>query len=116
SGGSFTSYQWSNGQQTPSIAISTGGVYSVTVTNSAGCTGTTSYNVTQNPSPMPSITGPTAICFGDAVLLNAGAGYTSYNWSTGANTPVALITQPGGYSVTVTNSFGCSGAAFTVVQ
>ncbi|MBK7408694.1 MAG: hypothetical protein IPJ40_11900 [Saprospirales bacterium] len=114
--GSYVSYQWSNGLQTPSIVISTGGTYSVTVTNSGGCTASASITVTQNPSPTPVITGPTSICFGQTVMLNAGFGYASYNWSTGANTPTILVSQPGGYSVTVTNSFGCPGVAFTIVQ
>jgi hypothetical protein len=114
--GSYTTYQWSNGQQAPSIAITTGGTYSVTVTNASGCTGIASINVTLNPSPAPVITGPSSICFGQTVMLNAGAGYTSYLWSTGANSPTILVNQPGGYSVTVTNNFGCPGVATAVVQ
>ncbi|MCB9282441.1 MAG: gliding motility-associated C-terminal domain-containing protein [Lewinellaceae bacterium] len=114
--GSYSTYLWSNGQQTPSIIISTGGTYSVTVTNSGGCSASASINVTQNPSPTPTITGPTSICFGQTVMLSAGFGYSSYQWSTGANTPTLLVSQPGGYSVTVTNSFGCPGVAFAVVQ
>ncbi|MBK6901411.1 MAG: gliding motility-associated C-terminal domain-containing protein [Saprospirales bacterium] len=114
--GSFTSYLWSNGQQTPSIAISSGGTYSVTVTNAAGCSGSASTTVTMNPSPTPNITGPTSVCFGQQIMLSAGAGYSSYIWSTGATTPVIFVTNPGGYSVTVTNIFGCQGVDVAVVQ
>jgi hypothetical protein len=39
-GGTFSSYLWSNGAVSPSITVSSLGSYSVTVTNADGCSGT----------------------------------------------------------------------------
>lgn len=41
------------------------------------------------------------------VVLDAGSGYNSYIWSSGASTQAITVNQPGTYVVTVTNSF-CS--------
>lgn len=41
-----------------------------------------------------------------SVLLNAGAGYASYLWSSGATTPTYNVTSPGTYWVQVNDGFG----------
>jgi len=43
-----------------------------------------------------------------ATTLNAGAGFTNYYWSTGANTQTITVSSPGKYWVTVTNGQGCT--------
>lgn len=45
------------------------------------------------------------------ISLNAGSGFSSYNWNTNPvqNTQRIRVTQPGTYTVTVTNSKGCEG-------
>ncbi|MBI5917259.1 MAG: gliding motility-associated C-terminal domain-containing protein [Bacteroidetes bacterium] len=114
--GSYSSYLWSNGQTLSSIFVSAPGTYTVTVTNAAGCSGTANTTLTQNPLPVPNITGPTTICFYyDTITLNAGPGFTNYQWSTGDFTQTIDVTQFGSYFVTVTNSFGCTGSDFTIV-
>jgi len=42
------------------------------------------------------------------VILNAGAGYNSYLWNTGATSQTLAVTQAGTYSVRVTNVAGCA--------
>jgi hypothetical protein len=42
-------FLWSTGEQTPSISISNGGTYSVTVTNPDGCSYTDSIQITNDP-------------------------------------------------------------------
>jgi len=52
------------------------------------------------------------------ITLNAGAGYTSYSWDTTPtlNTQSIAITEPGTYTVTVTNIFDCEGSkTFTLL-
>lgn len=41
------------------------------------------------------------------VQLDAGQGYTTYNWSTGASSQTINVTQDGLYKVSVTNTDGC---------
>ncbi len=67
-----TSYLWSNGATTQSITATTGGSYSVTVTN-GNCVATSSaITVTVNPLPSATVTagGPTTFCAGSSVSLN----------------------------------------------
>lgn len=51
------------------------------------------------------------------IPLNAGSGYTSYSWDTNPPTlsQVLTVSQPGTYTVTVTNVYNCTGTkTFTV--
>jgi Secretion system C-terminal sorting domain len=112
----YTSYAWSNGINTASAAINATGTYTVTVTDAAGCTNTQSQTVALNTPPTPTITGNASICAGNGTTLNAGAGYSSYQWNTGANTQTILSNnlRPTGndvYTVTVTNAQACTNTA-----
>ena len=109
SGGPFSSYAWSGGGgNTPSITVSTPGTYTVTVTNSAGCSGTASQQVATAPAPVPNITTAPYACNGQ-FTLDAGAGFDTYNWSTSDNTQNITVSTNGNYTVTVTNALGCTG-------
>ncbi len=107
-GAGFSSYLWSTGQTSQTILISTAGIYSVTVTNASGCTASTSVTASYATLPLPSITGNLSFCPGSSTILDAGAGYSSYLWSTGATTRTIAVSTAGGFSVTVTNAGGCT--------
>ncbi|GAL77133.1 internalin [Nonlabens ulvanivorans] len=50
-------------------------------------------------------------------MLDAGAGYSSYLWSTGEMTQTITVNQGGDYDVTVFNADGCdSTATITVIE
>ncbi|MCB0587429.1 MAG: hypothetical protein KDD06_19195, partial [Phaeodactylibacter sp.] len=80
-GAGFQSYAWSTGDQAFVTTVSTPGIYSVTVTDVEGCTGTASAEVTESPGPLPEITGDTNICTGASTQLSVAAGFSSYQWS-----------------------------------
>ena len=73
--------------------------------------------VTVNPLPVVAVSGDALIMIGhDATLTAMGAG--SYLWSTGVTTPVVTVSpqETTIYTVTGTNTFGCSDtASFEVV-
>ncbi len=48
------------------------------------------------------------ICENTGVTIHAGISNATYLWSTGATTQTIVIWNAGNYSVTITNSFGCS--------
>ncbi len=114
--GLYSLYTWSSGPSTETITVATSGIYTVTVTNSAGCTGSTSVNVIASPNLSPTITGPTSFCAGTTTTLDAGAGYASYLWSNTDSTETISVTTANTYIVTVTNAVGCSGTASVVVN
>lgn len=75
------------------------------------CSADTVIDVTVAASlaPIITVTGNTTLCQGDSVLLDAGAGYTEYHWSTGDRTQTIMVRQTGTYTVTVQDAGGCSG-------
>ena len=117
SAGAFSSYHWSTNATTDSITVSSSGIYSVTVSNSFGCTGTASKTITTGSIASPTITasGATSFCPGGSVTLSTGA-FSSYNWSNGNTTASITVSSSATYVVTVTNSSGCTGSASKVVM
>jgi len=107
------SYLWTTGDTTQAIQVTQAGTYNVMATDENGCTGTSSdVIVIVNTPPSPVITpdGDVDFCLGGDVILSTGD-YVSYLWSTGANTQSILVNQSGNYTVTVTDSAGCSSAS-----
>ena len=49
----------------------------------------------------------TTFCEGDSIILDAGAGYTSYLWSDSSTTQTLTVSESGYYGVTVTTGGGC---------
>jgi gliding motility-associated-like protein len=109
-GAGYSSYLWSSGQTTQNITPLSAGSYTVTVSNASGCTGTVSQSFTINSLPIPSITGVTSVCQGAAATLNVAAGFSSYVWSNGATSTTINPTIAANYTVTVTNSNGCTAS------
>src|SRR5258706_437082 len=112
-------YAWSTGATTSTISTSTTGTYSVTVTDSKGCTGSGSGSLIVRTPPNASATGGTITCFEPCVTLSASPDGATYSWtgpggftSTSQNPSVC---DSGTYSVTVTDTHGCTGAAYAHV-
>jgi Secretion system C-terminal sorting domain len=118
-------YQWSNGATTSSIFINQSGFYRVSVwgfVNGVQIRVRSSWapflvvpgtNATINPA------GPVNVCPGQSVTLFGSGGqfFSSYSWSTGANTRNITVNQTGDYTLTVTNSFGaCSTSTSATVH
>lgn len=92
-------FTWSNGVQNASIVVSptVSQTYSVSSTNSYVCSSTQTVFVNVLPGPTLSVTGPTLICRGDVVTLQAN-GATTFTWDNGSNTPTISVNP----SVTIT--------------
>lgn len=113
--GDFNACVWTTGATVASIPITLPGTYVVTVTNLAGCTATAQQIVTFGNSLSFDIVSTQAGCNSSA-SLSAGLGFTSYFWSNGATAPTITVTQPGPYSVTVSDASGCTGEAYESVS
>ena len=109
------SYLWSTGETTPSITVSEGGEYQVTLTKN-GCTGESQpILITVNAVPNATIVaqGPTTFCDGGSVMLKAPNGNDSYLWSTGETTSSISAVASGDYSCVVTDN-DCSATSNTI--
>lgn len=113
--GTFTSYLWSSGGTTKSITKGVAGTYTVTVTGSNGCTGQASATITSIAKPVPVITGPLVFCQGKTTTISTGT-FTTYLWSSGATTKSITRGVAGTYTVTVSNSSGCTGTVSAIVS
>lgn len=51
--------------------------------------------------------GDSVLCFGESMVLNAGPGFLTYSWSTGASSQIISVTNGGNYSVAVIGQDGC---------
>ncbi len=115
-----SSYLWSTGATTAMINVVPAATttYTVTGTNSFGCTATADVTVTVNPAPVVTIDPPVAvICDGQSVTLTA-SGAASYMWSNGGS-GASITVNPAvttAYTVTGTNSFGCYDEATVIVN
>ena len=110
--GTATHFSWSTGDSAASITVTPrySTTYQVVGSNNFGCTASASLYVTVVPVPMVSITGDTTLCQGEvAVLTSSNA--SSYHWSTGSNYRSINVSTPGIYTVTATNSTGCTNSA-----
>jgi hypothetical protein len=111
-----SSYLWSNGVNTPSLSVNASGSYTVTVTNGAGCSVTSSpVNVTVNALPTLSAGANQTLCAGSPVTLS-GSGATTYSWNNGVTNGVTFTpatTQS--YTVTGTAANGCTNTAQVTV-
>ena len=117
-------YQWStfngmmvSGQQTPTLEVSTGGVYTLTIQSDLnGCTATDEVLITQtNCTPIVAVALPDTItCTQTQVTLDGSASSDwatiIYNWSTSngtiigvTNVPIITVTSAGDYQLMLTD-------------
>ena len=88
------------------------GLYNVlaTVYDTTGNAHTDSLEVEIYPLPEIDMPDYYTLCETDYAYVEAPAGFTSYSWSTGATTRGIMISEPGYYTVEVTNENGCSAS------
>ncbi|GAB4449527.1 MAG: hypothetical protein OHK0036_06650 [Bacteroidia bacterium] len=123
-----SSYTWngpsgftSNSSNTTitNVNTSNSGTYSVTGSTS-GCSTTSVLTVTVNPTPSPSASANSPLCAGSTLSLTASPnGMSSYTWS-GPSSFTSSVQNPtignvssaqsGTYTLSVTNSQGCSAS------
>jgi gliding motility-associated-like protein len=116
-------YLWSNGETTETISNLSAGTYTVTATDGNGCKAATSETITE-PTELTSTGLGTDVTViggndGTATVTPSGGtpGYT-YLWSDGQaqTTPTAINLTAGTYTVTVTDSNGCTTITIIVIN
>lgn len=120
-GGSGTyTYTWSpSGGSSFSASGLPAGTYTVTVSDGS-CPGFAVVTLTQSPSISAAVSTTAANCAASdgsaSVTASGGTGALSYLWSTGSATTTSISNlAPGAYTVTVTDSKGCTQTASGLV-
>ena len=105
--GTNFAYEWSTGEQTQQVTISSTGTYMVRVTDTdagSACSAVSAaIEVEVSPDETPDITvvGELTFCEGESVALTSSIA-SAYEWSTGATDQQLNVTEGGSYSVTIT--------------
>ena len=108
-------YLWSTGSTNSFIPVNMFGIYSVTGTNSAGCSNATAVTVLVTQSPVITITGETDICAGESTTLSAHGGNT-YLWSNGSTDSTMTVSGADSWQVIGYDANGCSSMADVTVN
>ncbi|MBI4649131.1 MAG: hypothetical protein HY738_21705, partial [Bacteroidia bacterium] len=114
-------YLWSNGSTTNFIAGVPAGIYTITVTDSNGCTESANVAINETGAPAASATSADATCYsicdGSAtVTATGGTQPYTYLWSTG-DTAVSINNLcAGSYYVTVTGNNGCNAYSAVTIN
>ncbi|MGB3077567.1 MAG: hypothetical protein WBB31_00700, partial [Saprospiraceae bacterium] len=122
SGGPYNGYQWlPGGEYTPTIEVSGPGTYVVIVSqNGFNCAGIDTLIIQPGSGniPPPQLSGPAILCSGQSGIISVinQNEYTGFDWNTGASTADISISNPGTYTVTVTNAGGCTSSASITVD
>lgn len=106
-------YEWSTGETTQTITVTTSGVYTVTVTSIFNCTNVDSIEVIVWPLPIADAGNDTTISKGYSAQLN-GSGGNDYEWAPmetlnnpSIANPIATPLVTTTYTLLVTDTNGC---------
>lgn len=99
-------YLWNDNSDQQALSVSATGEYSVEVTNMFGCTSSDTTFVTINAIPTIDL-GPDVVQINPPVQLDAGAGFTQYDWSTLETSQTIQVNSNGDYWVEITDANGC---------
>jgi len=121
-GGTWSGAADASGNFDPAAA----GVFSAnyTFTDANNCSATAIIDLVVNELPTVSISGTTNICLAgtgndisdEQTVLDAGAGFTNYLWSTSETTSSIVVNTAGTYDVTVSDANGCMNAASVIIN
>jgi len=112
------SFIWSNTINTNSISSVAAGIYTVTITDSKGCTSSSTANIGNTGGPTLSVLSSTDVtCSGNAngtatAGVSGGTSGFNYVWFPGGTTGSAISgLSAGNYTVSVTDANGCTSTS-----
>ncbi len=114
-------YNWNIGGANANIAGLCAGTFSVTITDSTGCTDVAVVNITQPMIINSALQSTPTSCFngsdGSLSITNTTGGTAPYNysWQSGSQTIISNGLTSGTYSVIVIDQNGCTGVFASIV-
>jgi gliding motility-associated-like protein len=107
-------YLWNDSSMNSTLVRRNEGLVWVRVSGADGCTDYDSAYLYVHPLPIVYLGEDTALCGDETLVLDAGSGYTFYQWSNGS--VINPIVVDGNHAdndtlwVSVTNGYGCAGS------
>lgn len=112
------SYLWSTGETTKSIVVSAVGSYSVTITDTFGCSGSATVTISPNQvAVQPNLQIMQPDCFsatGTITVVSPAAEYSFDNGASWGTSPTASGLAVGNYQVKIKTAVGCVSYAVPV--
>jgi len=110
------SYVWEDGSTNQTHTVNSTGIYSVTVTNSGGCSSSDSIVITVLPLPVVTTINDTSLCSGSSITLATSSNIgKTFLWSSSMGisnvnsiSPVVSPATKTKYVITATSAQGCS--------
>jgi hypothetical protein len=114
--GDYQSYNWNNGLHVGAyLQVQLSGTYTLRVVGENGCSNYDTIQITFHPIHEFNFGNDTSVCGG--MILDAGEGAYSYDWSNGESGSSINITSSGVYSLTTYgDEFGCEDSDTITVQ
>jgi gliding motility-associated-like protein len=115
-------FAWSDNQTGNPITVSPASttLYTVTLTNSNGCTATDTVRIIVSPLTVAVDSVQSVDCNGNSTgaifITPSGTGPYTYAWSNSTNNKDLTGVPSGSYAVSVTNSLGCTATATATVN
>lgn len=108
-------YNWSTGATTNTVSLSSGGIYSVSVSNACG-TANATVNVSQQNSPVLNLSSSSvSVCPNETATLTVIGGDVPYTWSNSSSTGSVVTTNGGTVTVSSSNICGTTTQSIAVV-
>jgi hypothetical protein len=99
-------YLWQDGSTADSLLVSGAGIYAVTISDA--CTSafdSVTVTISNNP-PQVDLPASMSLCQSDTLIVDPGISGVQFLWNDGSSASTLSITNPGAYSLTVSNSCG----------
>ncbi|HZV70081.1 MAG TPA: gliding motility-associated C-terminal domain-containing protein [Saprospiraceae bacterium] len=111
--GLSASILWNDGSTLDSLLVDTAGVYFVQVSNICGSASDTILVTLNDVAPVLSLPEDFTLCDGQSFILDANIAGVNYLWNDMSTQPQLLVSNPGMYSLTISNS--CGTATDTII-
>jgi len=121
-GKDFSTVSWSTGESTPTIRISSGGIYWAHTIDNNNCPGADTVKISMKPAIQLNLVRDTNLCSAKSIVLHATFPGAAYRWQDGTQDSLYTIMQPGIYWVRVSKDscavldtsvvHNCSGVYF----
>lgn len=113
-GNGGATFLWSTGATTQTITVAESGTYSVGIALPNGCTASYDALVEILSYPVVALGNDTTLCEGRSIILDAGDGPGTYQWTNGSNSRNIQVNTAGTYGVVVSNGPCVSSDAVTI--
>lgn len=114
-GSSGLQYQWQDNSTSPTYLVTKPGIYHVRVSNGY-CTAVDSIKVNAERPPAIAFSADTILCKSEQKLINPQVYGNQFLWSNGGTSPVITVSQPGTYTLQVTNNCGIVKRSVEIVR